>query len=84
MTIQVDAIYDGGVLKPLEPLALTDQTRVSLIVRPQAPPVDEASKAAAQKAALRELWAEIDKLPQIRNNDGWSVRKADELLYGDP
>lgn len=44
----------------------------------------EAEVLAKQKAALEELRREIDKLPQHHNNDGWSVRQHDELLYGKP
>ncbi|MEX2168861.1 MAG: antitoxin family protein [Pirellulales bacterium] len=74
----MDAIYDNGVLKPLEPLALSDQARVKLTV--DAEPVTEpADKLAKQKAALRELWEEIDKLPQHHNNDGWSVRQHGKM-----
>ena len=32
MPQQIDAIYDGGALKPLVPLALPDKTRVTLTV----------------------------------------------------
>lgn len=42
-----------------------------------------SDKVSSQKAALRELWHELDQLPQARNDDGWSVRQYDELLYGD-
>jgi predicted DNA-binding antitoxin AbrB/MazE fold protein len=80
MSQQIDAIYDNGVLKPLVPLSLPDQTRVKLTVETSSSEPDD--KLAAQKAALRELWEKIDKLPQTRNNDGWSVRQHDELLYG--
>jgi predicted DNA-binding antitoxin AbrB/MazE fold protein len=81
MSQQIDAIYDNGVLKPLVPLSLPDQTRVKLTVETSSP-AEPNDKLAAQKAALRELWEEIDKLPQTRNNDGWSARQHDELLYG--
>jgi predicted DNA-binding antitoxin AbrB/MazE fold protein len=83
MTYQIDAIYDGGVLKPLEPLALSDQTHVKLIVELQNE-TSESLVLAAQKAALRKAFAEIDAMPQIPNNDGWSVRDHDQLLYGEP
>ena len=36
MSQQVDAIYDSGVLRPLEPLALPDQARVKLTIEAQA------------------------------------------------
>jgi predicted DNA-binding antitoxin AbrB/MazE fold protein len=32
MTCHIDAIYDNGVLKPLEPLILPDQSRVKVTV----------------------------------------------------
>ena len=32
MSQQIDAIYDHGVFRPLEPLALPDQARVKLTV----------------------------------------------------
>lgn len=81
MSEHIDAIYDNGVLRPLVPLALPDQSRVKLTVEPQALP-ELADNLARQKAALLELWQEIDKLPQHKNNDGWSVRQHDEVLYG--
>jgi predicted DNA-binding antitoxin AbrB/MazE fold protein len=91
MSKQIDAIYDNGVLKPLEPLALPDQTRVKLTVEaesaaaPAAAPESntvEVEVLAKQKAALEEMRRKVDQLPQHRNNDGWSVRQHDELLYG--
>jgi predicted DNA-binding antitoxin AbrB/MazE fold protein len=52
MTFQIDAIYDGGVLRPLEPLNLLDQTRVTLYVEPSSEQVS-AEVLAAQQAAGR-------------------------------
>jgi predicted DNA-binding antitoxin AbrB/MazE fold protein len=83
MSIEVDAIYDGGILKPLTPLALPDQSPVRLTVEPKS--IETESEAlATQQKALRELWELIDKLPKVKNDDGWSVRQMDELLYGKP
>lgn len=85
MTFQVDAIYDGGVLKPLEPLALPDQSRVQVTVSSeQAADETSPSELAAQQAALDKLRKIIDALPQTPNSDGWSVRDHDKLLYGNP
>jgi predicted DNA-binding antitoxin AbrB/MazE fold protein len=36
MSQQVDAIYESGVLRPLEPLALPDQARVKLTIEAEA------------------------------------------------
>jgi predicted DNA-binding antitoxin AbrB/MazE fold protein len=77
----IDAIYDNGVFKPLVPLSLPDQARVKLTVDAE-PAVESAEKIAGQKAALFKRWQELDRLPQHQNNDGWSVRQHDELLYG--
>ena len=81
MTFQVVAIYDGGVLKPLEPRALPDQSHVRVIVT-HALSDEDSAKLAAQTVALAELRQVIDAIPQESNNDGWSVRQHDELLYG--
>lgn len=81
MIQHVDAIYEHGVLRPLEPLALPDQARVKLTVDAESV-AEPADKLAKQKAALQEMWQEIDKLPQHKNNDGWSARQHDEVLYG--
>ena len=94
MTQQIDAIYDGGVFKPLVPVSIPDKAHVKLTVdaepaerlegkpAPQVPPTPNADVLARQKAALEQLRRDIDKLPQTKNNDGWSVRQHDELLYG--
>jgi len=81
MSYEVDAIYDNGILKPLAPLALPDQARVTLTISAPASP-DASEKIAGQKAALQQLWEEVDRLPQVPNNDGWSSREHDQLLYG--
>ena len=81
MSQQIDAIYDNGVFRPLEPLALPDQAHVRLTVDSESTAVS-ADKLQSQKDALRKLWEELDKVPQHKNNDGWSVRQHDEILYG--
>lgn len=78
---QIDAIYDSGVLRPLEPLALPDQARVRLTIEREFAP-EATDKLARQKATLLARWQELDELPQDENKDGWSVRQHDEVLYG--
>jgi predicted DNA-binding antitoxin AbrB/MazE fold protein len=94
MSQHIDAIYDNGVFKPLVPVSIPDQTHVKLTVdaeskvllegktEPFVPPPVNSDVLASQKAALEQLRRDIDKLPQTKNNDGWSVRQHDELLYG--
>jgi predicted DNA-binding antitoxin AbrB/MazE fold protein len=81
MTYHIDAIYDDGVLKPLVPLALPDKSRVKLTVESEAASGTESDILAKQQAALDELRKVAHEMPQKRNNDGWSVRQHDELLY---
>ena len=38
MSEQIDAIYDGGVLKPVVPLSLPDKVRVTLTIDAASPP----------------------------------------------
>jgi predicted DNA-binding antitoxin AbrB/MazE fold protein len=40
MSEQIDAIYDGGVLKPVVPLSLHDQARVTLTIEAAPQPAD--------------------------------------------
>lgn len=93
MSQQIDAIYDNGLFRPLEPLALPDQSRVKLTVDAEDTPTlqdqtdsrpSDAEVLVKQKAALEEMRRRIEQIPQHRNNDGWSVRQHDELLYGKP
>jgi predicted DNA-binding antitoxin AbrB/MazE fold protein len=63
MTYQVDAIYDTGVFRPLQPLALPDQSRVTITITEAKTVVegslpakaDEAAVVARQRQAAQEL-----------------------------
>ncbi len=80
MSQHIDAIFENGVLKPLEPLHLPDQSRVKVTVE-DATATKSAEKVKAQQAALQDLWCELDASPQTNNNDGWSAAQHDDLLY---
>jgi predicted DNA-binding antitoxin AbrB/MazE fold protein len=81
----VPAIYEGGVFKPLQPVSLPERTEVCIPLPTTQATEDERTVVARQQAALRELFAEIDQLPQDRNDDGWSVaNNVDDVLYGGP
>jgi predicted DNA-binding antitoxin AbrB/MazE fold protein len=54
MTIDVDAVYEDGVLKPDRPLALKDKARVHVTIEAQA---EEASAADDPTG-----WKAIDRL----------------------
>jgi predicted DNA-binding antitoxin AbrB/MazE fold protein len=51
MTSTMKAVYEGGVLRPLEPLDLGEHEQVYVLLLPDEP----AKIAAAQRAALEGL-----------------------------
>jgi predicted DNA-binding antitoxin AbrB/MazE fold protein len=52
MTYQFDAIFDNGVIKPLEPVVLPDQSRVRVTVEP-------AATESARTGSLRSRFGAI-------------------------
>ena len=54
MDHQVTAIYENGVLRPLEPLALPEQTTVELSINRIALPADSATHRRRVRAMLKE------------------------------
>lgn len=46
MTISVEATYEGGVLKPAQPLPLEEHEKVQVIVQPVRQPVQGAAEEA--------------------------------------
>lgn len=61
MSEQIDAIFDHGVFRPLVPLALPDQTRVTLSVQPATAAGD--ASAADFEAELEPLLFDGPNLP---------------------
>jgi predicted DNA-binding antitoxin AbrB/MazE fold protein len=56
MTTAVDAIYEGGILRPLQPLSLSDHTRVRLSVQTLESDPERSEWLAQSERRLRELW----------------------------
>jgi predicted DNA-binding antitoxin AbrB/MazE fold protein len=82
MTYHIDAIYEGGVLKPLEPLILPDQARVKITVESTETQTAESEVLVNQKAALAQALDAVEQLPLEGPNDGFSGRDHDLVLYG--
>ena len=61
MPKQIDAIFDGGVLKPLEPLSLPDKGRVRLTI---AEPSDED-------------WVDVEFMNSCSEDSDSSIRLED-------
>jgi len=85
MLQHIHAIYEDGVLKPLEPLHLPEHQRVRVSVSPEVhTPAEIADVVARQRRAMEELDAEMDALPDNSPDDGFTAADHDTILYGRP
>jgi predicted DNA-binding antitoxin AbrB/MazE fold protein len=83
MSYDVEAIFDHGVFKPMEPLALPEGTRVRLQVEEQnGSNIASATLGAEQTPSLfdrlGDVVGSIDDLPED------SSTNLDNYLYGQP
>jgi predicted DNA-binding antitoxin AbrB/MazE fold protein len=74
MAITVDAVYENGVLKPVQPLPLKEHEAVRLTVEPRQPSLAERIVALAHALPPETL----DRLP----SDGASQHV--HYIYGTP
>lgn len=56
MRTAIEAIYENGMLRPLEPLALAEHARVLVSVEPVEADVERAEWLAQSKRRLNEAW----------------------------
>ncbi len=56
MTTAVEAIYEDGVLRPLQPLALPEHAHVRLSVETMPEDADRTAWLAQSERRLREVW----------------------------
>ncbi len=81
----IQAIYEHGVLRPLEPLCLNEEEVVSLVItRPgnvNGDGIDE-QRAQKQRDALLRFVAKMESLPDNSPSDGFTNRDHDRLIYG--
>lgn len=83
MTQFIQAIYEHGVFRPLEPVQLADHKQVSLVVSDAAAIADDVA-IARQREALASLRAKMDALPNGAPADGLGGADHDRILYGTP
>ena len=73
MTKSIKAIYEKGVIRPLQPLELPEGSRLKVIVT-----IDEPPKITPSAA---EILAEIAAQPLEGRSDSLSGREHDSTLY---
>jgi len=56
MTTSVDAIYEEGSFRPLQPMALPEHARVRLMIETVSDDPDRAAWLAQSERCLREVW----------------------------
>ena len=73
MTKEIEAVYEQGVIRPLEPLGLPEGTRIDLTV------ITHEQTETNGNAA--EILAEIAALPLEDSTDDFAGREHDSILY---
>lgn len=73
MTKEIEAIYEQGVIRPLQPLELPEGARLDLIVITHEQPKTNGNAA--------QILAKIAALPQEGSNDGFAGGEHDTILY---
>lgn len=73
MTKEIEAVYEQGLIRPLQPLELPEGARLDLIVITHEE--DKHNGTAAR------ILAEIAALPLEGSSDDFAVRDHDSILY---
>jgi predicted DNA-binding antitoxin AbrB/MazE fold protein len=73
MTKEIEAVYEQGIIRPLQPLELPEGARLDLIVITHEQPKTNGNTA--------EILVEIAALPLEGSSDAFSGREHDSILY---
>jgi predicted DNA-binding antitoxin AbrB/MazE fold protein len=74
MTHRVDAVYEKGVFRPVEPVTLDEGSRVAIEY--------ETTATSPDPQELIQALDSIAALPCEGPDDGFSAVDADRVLYG--
>ena len=72
MTKEIEAVYEQGLIRPLQPLELPEGARLDLIV---------ITHEAETNGNAAEILAEIAALPLESATDTFAGREHDSILY---
>ena len=73
MTKEIEAVYERGLIRPLEPLELPEGAQLELIIITHEKPKTDGNTAT--------ILTEIAALPLESSNDGFASYKHDSILY---
>ena len=73
MTKEIEAVYEQGMIRPLQPLELPEGARLDLIVITHEEPKTNGNAA--------EILAEIAALPLAGSSDAYVDCEHDSILY---
>jgi len=73
MTKEIEAVYEQGMIRPLQPLELPEGARLDLIVITHEEGKNDGTAA--------KILAEIAALPLEGSSDDFSGREHDSILY---
>jgi predicted DNA-binding antitoxin AbrB/MazE fold protein len=73
MTKEIEAIYERGIIRPVEPLELPEGTRLDVIIVTHEKPRRNGNAA--------DILAEIAALPLEGKSEPFSGREHDSILY---
>lgn len=76
MTKTITAIYEGGILRPVEPLPLAEGECVDVTI--------DSTTVEERRRRLNQALDEIAALPPEGPQDGFSGADHDKVLYGEP
>lgn len=76
MTRQVEAVYENGALRPLEPLGLREGEKVTVTVQADAGPPPKCGRE------LSMLFQQISASANLPPDDDFSGQDHDKILYG--
>lgn len=76
MIKEIEAVYERGIIRPVNPLELTEGSRIDIIFITREEPGPPGNAAS--------ILAEIAALPPEGAADGFSGREHDSVLYPEP
>lgn len=83
MTHEFRAIFEHGILRPLDPISLVENDVVTVVVQSNGSGNEHfAAEDTQQKKNLMAALAEANQLPLESPNDGFSGADHDLVLYG--